>query len=157
MTSFRTCVASGWNWLRRTPGKPLLLLTFLCLCIRDQFPFSNFPMYSSFTNKTFYVYLADGTGQPVATPASTGLRTSQLKKIYQSELHEEEQPPGRAQSRLTIEEKRAAGERVLATLKGSQWVRERSKLPPVVRLYEVNISFREGRFEKQSLLVAELQ
>ncbi len=145
------------RFLRGLPCKPLLLLVLACLLVREQFPFSNFPMYSSFTNKTFYVYLADGAGQPVAAAPSTGLRTSQLKKIYQRELRKEEQSPGRPQARLTTDEKRTAGERVLATLKKSQWVRERSTLPSVTRLYEVNILFREGRFEKQSLLVAEVQ
>lgn len=143
----------GWFALRY---KPLLLLTLLCLCLGEQFPFSDFPMYSSFTNKTFYVYLADGAGQPLPASASTGLRTSQLKKIYQRELRKEEPPPGRPRPALTLEQKRSAGNRVLASLKQSQWVRKRSKLPSALRFYEVNISFRDGRFEKQPLLVGEL-
>ena len=134
----------------------MLALTVTCLLVREQFPFSDFSMYSSFTNKTFYVHLADGAGKPVAAPASTGLRTSQLKKIYQRELRKEAQRPGRPRQEMTAEEKRAAGERVLASLRDSQWAqRESSNFPSVVRLYEVNILLREGRFEKQSLLIAE--
>ena len=145
-------------FLRALHCKPLLLLTLGCLVIGDQFPFSDYPMYASFANRTFYVHLADGTGQPVPAVASTGLRTSQLKKIYQGELLKEAKRPGRPRQRMTAEEKRAAGARVLASLKTSQWVqREDSKFPAVVRLYEVNISLREGRFEKETLLIAEAQ
>jgi len=38
----------------------------LCLIARENYPFS-FPDYSSFAKNSFYIYLADGTGQPLAT------------------------------------------------------------------------------------------
>ena len=145
------------DFFRALPCKPLLLLSVVCLVIGDQFPFSEFPMYASFTHRTYYVHLADGNGQPVAAASSTGLRTSQLKKIYQRELLTEARRPGRVRQRMTAEEKGAAGARLLATLKNSQWVQQQgaTTFPAVVRLYEVNISLREGRFEKETLLIAE--
>lgn len=149
-------IRSVFEFLRGLRCKPLLLLTLLCLSIREQFPFSNFPMYSSFTNKTFYVHLADGTGQPVSTIASAAMHTSKLKKIYQNEVLKEMKRLGNPRTKLTTEQKRSAGERVLATLKDSQWVRQdRSRFPQVARLYEVTIALSGGRFEKQSLLIAE--
>ena len=157
MTSFRAYVASGCDWLRRTSCKPLLLLTAICLLVQEQFPFSHFPMYSSFTDKTFYVHLADGSGEAIATPVSTGLRSSQLKKVYEQELMKEKKRPGRSRhASPTLEEKRRAGERVLATLRSSQWVRRRrSKFPQVVQLYEVTIRLRQNRLEKESVLIAQ--
>jgi hypothetical protein len=146
------------DFLRALPCKPLLLLTLGCLVLREQFPFSNFPMYSSFTNKTSYVYLADGAGKPVAAYASTGRPTSQLKKIYQREVLKEARRPGRLRQELTAEEKGAAGARVLTTLRDSEWARRvDSAFPAVVRLYEVKILLRKGRFDKQSLLIAEVR
>jgi hypothetical protein len=137
---------------------PMLVLTAACLLVKEQYPLSDFPMYSSFTSKTFYVYLADGDGTPIATAPATGMTTPTLKKIYVSETRRERaRSPLRSQG-LTSEQKRAAGERLLTQLKNSPDLRERNvTLPVTLRLYEVNISMAHGRFDKQTELVAELR
>ena len=147
-------------WLRSISSKgfnPLILLTVACLLVKEQYPLSDFPMYSSFTSKTFYVYLADGDGQPIAAAPAIGMTTPTLKKIYVSETRRERRRSGAPSKTVTNEQKRAAGDRVLADLKNSPVIRERNLLPAVLRLYEVNISMAGGRFEKQTSLVAEVR
>lgn len=68
-------------WLRRTRCKWLLVITVLCLALRENYPFSNFPMYSSFSHRTYYVYLTDARGDPIKT-RQFGLSSSALKKIF---------------------------------------------------------------------------
>ena len=68
-------------WLRRTRCKWLLVMTVLCLALRENYPFSNFPMYSSFNNRTYYLYLTDARGNPIKT-RQFGLSSSGLKKIF---------------------------------------------------------------------------
>lgn len=141
--------------LGRAPGKVLIGVTLLCLIVQDQFPFSNFPMYSSFTPKTYYVYLADASGQPLSTLSSGGMHTSTLKKIYESESHTERKRLG-VNRKLTAAEKRPVGERVLATLRNSGWAQEQAgKTRPIAQLYEVNIALQNRNFETQTILVAE--
>jgi hypothetical protein len=68
-------------WLQRTRCKWLLVMTVLCLALRENYPFSNFPMYSSFNNRTYYLYLTDAQGKPIKT-RQFGLSSSGLKKIF---------------------------------------------------------------------------
>ncbi len=72
---------SAVQWLRTTRCKWLLLVTVLCLVLRENYPFSHFPMYSSFSNETYFLYLTDAAGQPIAT-SRLGLSSSTLKKIF---------------------------------------------------------------------------
>ena len=69
------------TWLRRTPCKWLLVMSVLCLALGENYPFSNFPMYSSFSRRTYYIYLAGARGDPIKT-RQLGLSSSALKKIF---------------------------------------------------------------------------
>ena len=134
----------------------LLVLTAACLVLREQYPFSHFPMYSSFGDNTYYVHLADGTGKPLPTLPTTGMMTATLKKMYDTELRKEVARLRRSRRRLTTEEKRPAGERVLLALNRSLWAQQQApQFSPPLRIYEVNISCSAGRFEKRSELIAE--
>jgi hypothetical protein len=78
---FASLLTSARTWLRRTRCKWLLVMTLLCLGLRENYPFSNFPMYSSFSQHTYYLYLTNAAGEPVAT-RQLGLSSSALKKIF---------------------------------------------------------------------------
>lgn len=68
-------------WLRRTRCQWLLLMTAFCLALGENYPFSNFPMYSSFSSRTYYLCLTDAEGRPIRTK-QFGLSSSGLKKIF---------------------------------------------------------------------------
>ena len=59
------------------------IVTFLCLAAQENYPFSNFPMYSSFAPKSYFLYLADAPGRPLPT-FRFGLSTADLKKVFNS-------------------------------------------------------------------------
>ena len=150
-TLLRLVRATG-TWLRRSSLKPMLLLTLGCLVIKEQYPFSNFPMYSSFGESTYYVHLADTAGKPLPTQSTLGVSTPTLKKVYQTELRKEQRRLQLKSGKLGLEEKRVVGERLLGRLKAAPAARRKGPL----RLYEVNISLRNGRIEKDAVLVAEV-
>lgn len=132
------------------------MLTVLCLVLREQYPFSHFPMYSSFGKTTYYVHLADGTGKPLGTLPTAGMMTATLKKMYDSELRKEVARLRSSRLRLTLEQKRGVGERVLAALNTSLWMQQqRPEFARPLRIYEVNVAYVSGRFEKRSDLIAE--
>ena len=80
--NFESLPGGARAWLRRTRCKWLLVMTLLCLALRENYPFSNFPMYSSFSPRTYYIFiLTDAKGQPLKT-REFGLSTSGLKKIF---------------------------------------------------------------------------
>ena len=143
--------------LRRLRCWPLLAITAACLVLQEQFPFSNFPMYSSFGRDTYYVYLADGAGEPLATIASFGITTPILKKMYDTELQREVKRLRTRRTRLRLEQKTPVGERVLQALTkphaASPGGPER---PAGLRLYEVNLSVESGRFVRRTELIAQV-
>lgn len=65
---------------------PMIALTVLLLVLRENYPFSHFPMYSSFSRHTYYVYVKDRRGDPIPVLELSGIRTSSLKKIYNTRL-----------------------------------------------------------------------
>ncbi|MEM8955800.1 MAG: hypothetical protein AAGD22_16720 [Verrucomicrobiota bacterium] len=73
----------GWM-----PLKVVAVLVVLCLLLRENFPFSHFPMYSSFSRNSYYVYVADANHEPIPIEEITSIRTSALKKAYQGKLEE---------------------------------------------------------------------
>jgi hypothetical protein len=77
----------GLRWLRAWPwfaGSIVLGLT-----IKENFPFSHWPMYSNFTRQADYVYVVDGNGQPLAT-RSFAESAPRLRKQFERERRSQE-------------------------------------------------------------------
>ena len=142
------------GWIQRSKTLPLLLLTTACLVIGEQYPFSNFPMYSSFTDRTYYVYLADGADQPVPSVPLVGMSTPTLKKVYDGEVRRALRRLKVRRQNLTAEQKQAIGAPILSRLRSSAPAGD-ERLPEVLRLYQVDIELHDGRFEKRRTLIAE--
>ena len=79
--NFKSLPGAALAWFRETRCKWLLVMTLLGLALRENYPFSNFPMYSSFASRTYYIYLADANGAAVRT-REFGLSSSTIKKIF---------------------------------------------------------------------------
>lgn len=140
------------------PFAPLLLLTAACLLIREQYPFSNFPMYSSFGRSTYYVYLTNGADEPLRSQELVGMTTPTLKKVYDGEMRREAKLLRTPRRKLTPEQKRAVGERILARLKTTvPAVEAGAAFPETLRLHHVEIELIGGRIEKKPSLIAEVR
>mgnify|MGYP001793139173 CR=1 FL=1 len=79
--NFKSLPGTALAWLRGTRCKWLLVITLLCLVLQENYPFSNFPMFSSFSSKTYFLYLDDARGTALQTP-QFGLSNSAMKKIF---------------------------------------------------------------------------
>lgn len=64
---------------------PFFLTVAFCYATSEFYPFSKFPMYSKFEEKTYYVYLIDGDGKAVPT-LDFKIFASELKKQYGDRL-----------------------------------------------------------------------
>jgi hypothetical protein len=101
--------------LRQTRFGCLLVMTLLCLVLRENYPFSHFPMYSSFSRSTYFLYLADEKGAPLSTKRF-GLTSSTLKKIFDGERRKAlREIPGSYSDRVPAAEE-AAGRALLRYL-----------------------------------------
>jgi hypothetical protein len=78
---FKSLRSSVLAWLRHTRCRWLLAMTLLSLGLRENYPFSHFPMFSSFSNHTYFIHLADADGTALRT-RQFGLSNSGMKKIF---------------------------------------------------------------------------
>ena len=115
--NFKSGLSSALAWVRQTRCKCLLVMTLLCLGLRENYPFSNFPMYSSFSSRTYYLYLTDAEGQPLRT-REFGLSSSGLKKIFDGYRRIELKRFAQAGSERVPLAEQAAGQSLLRYLDG---------------------------------------
>lgn len=158
------------NWLRHQPLKfmwGMVLLTAFVIpwAQRGQakpgefYPFSNFPMYSTFSDSTYYVYVTDLKDEPVAVTLLTGKVLSNLKKQYDTELKAEKRTVGAGevkQGDLPIEARRRAGEVVL------RWLMPFAEEVPLkalggLRLKQVTVRYGAEGIVKETLDVGEVR
>ncbi len=103
---------------RRIPFPALMLLVLALYLIREQFPFSNFPMYSRISEEADVVFVTDQDDQPLPMKALFKTSSATSKKMYKKELAEITNPLGRDSELATAEERRQAGAEVLDLLNG---------------------------------------
>ena len=145
---------------RGFPIKVCVALVIANMAIRDNYPFSHFPMYASFSDHTFYVYVADGEGNPIPLQDITGTRTSKLKKPYDKDLNAVRRKLDKRKRELTVEERREAGERALAQIYRNTNDTAKAALEALapLRLYHVDIYMVDGEVdERKAELVAQIE
>ncbi len=124
------------------------------------YPLSSFPMYSTFSDSPFLVYLTDFSGEKIAIETSLGTHASELKKTYEVRLKARKKEAGQ-DGRLTnvpLSLKMLAGRETLELLKAKPLVRQFLSGRPnqVIQLHEVVLTAGENGIEQQETLVAEL-
>jgi len=103
-------------------------------------------MYDKFPDHTFFVYMADGEGEPLPFQEFTGFGTSKLKKQYDKEIGEVRKALKKRKLELTPEERRESGDKILRRMyensseDGKAKFREHSP----VRMYHVWIKMIDG-------------
>ena len=134
--------APAWRWLAVLP---LLLYLVLTQVIRDNYPFSHYPMYSKPTSRPLkFQFLADGAGNPLPVGWHTGVTPSQVGKLH-----------GNRKESLPSEQ--AAAEDVLAFLRTQNAKRKGRELPARIQLIETSIGFDHNRFVETNRVLGENQ
>ena len=136
--------------LRKSRFGVLLTFTVLCLVIGEQYPFSSFPMYSSFSHDTYYIYLADRFDPPIAAQLKLGVSTARMKKIYDSQLRKDARLLKKPIREMSASDRTNAADYLLSYLRK---VPRAKTLLPGLRIYDVGLFLKEGRIEKESRLV----
>lgn len=131
-----------WLWL---PFRHMTALVVALFVIKEQFPFSNFPMYSNFDNEADVVYIADQNGKPVSMDEVFRSGSSTAKKAYKKELGKLTSKDKRDTRDARAPERAAAGRIVL-----DDWYANmrRNRLPAgttAVRLYRRTFELKDGK------------
>jgi hypothetical protein len=141
-------------------GLALPLLTLRTAKPGECYPFSNFPMYSSFDPETYYVYVTDLKDQPVRVTQLFGPPLSSVRKMYDTQLiHlKKETKAKEPRARLPLVYKQEAAGEVLALLIKNSPPAQRPAISVLsgLRLHQVDIRLKEGRIVKQTEAVGEM-
>jgi len=152
---------SFWH---RIPLKAALAVIIVCFSVRENFPFSHFPMYSSFSDYSYYVYIADSKGNPIPIETLTSHKTSSLKKIYYEEIKKTRKRLEAAGTDIegfrfmTTEQRIPAGEHLLKWIYGNT---KESAMPELnalrpLQVYHVDLFLKDGEISSIPAKVAEL-
>jgi hypothetical protein len=134
-------------WLTRKTEKP-----------GEWYPFSNFPMYSTFEPATYYVYVTDLKDKPVALSDVFSTSTSNVKKAYDRKLKNSKKSSGDKgkRSELPLDQRRVAAKEVLEWLTTSASKKDLVQALGGIRLHQVDIVFRDGVVSKSTTAVGEI-
>lgn len=170
----------GWWGMRfRFPFRTLLVMSALSYVLVDYpplrlkfagskaevkraefYPLSSFPMYSTFSDSPFHVYVTDAAGDPVALETTFQTHASELKKTYEMKLKAKKKL-AELDGRLTDvpqELKEQAGRETLELLKArpvvAAWLATRTD--PLLRLHEVVLTAGDDDVHRAGTVVGEL-
>lgn len=132
------------------------MLVIALLLIGEQFPFSYFPMYSSFDPEADYYYVADTAGEPYACVEIFGTSTANVKKMYRARLRELVGKRSARENDATDAERREVGIEMLDYLR-ALGARSGRNVPtdPVVLKRVLLQRDDEGAITRQELNIAE--
>lgn len=95
---------------RCLPFRHMTLLVLALFVIKEQFPFSNFPMYSNFDSEADVIYIANRDGEPLAMDEVFRSGSGTAKKACKKELGKLTQAAGgRDSNSATASERAQAG------------------------------------------------
>jgi len=129
----------------RLPFKHMTVLVVALFVIKEQFPFSNFPMYSNFDSEADVVYIADQNGSALAMDEVFRSGSSTAKKAYKKELGKITNAQKRDSKQATPAERAQAGAIVLGDWHANM---KRERLPKgttAVRLYRRTFELKDGK------------
>ncbi|MGK0185998.1 MAG: hypothetical protein ACI9R3_001781 [Verrucomicrobiales bacterium] len=104
---------------KRICGAPLALMATMVIVlyvIGDEYPFSNYPMYSNFDEEALIFFISDENDIPLNMRDVFDKSSSDAKKIYKTHLNRLSKTQGIKMKDASVELQRAAGRAVLDQL-----------------------------------------
>jgi hypothetical protein len=138
--------------LLRIPFREVWLSVALLLIVGENYPFSNFPMYSSLEEESVYFVVENGRGEMLPYVTNFRSRSTYVPKALKAERRKLEQSGMSAEAALT-----QAGKNVLLYLVARAEPQKRGEfLRNGLRLIEVRISVEDSRLKEDETVVAEI-
>lgn len=148
-------LAAARFWLLRTPLTTLALYCLISVYLGENFPFSNFPMYSNPSAERMYHTISgeDGIGLPVQ--ALTGVTSPKIGKIYRTKAEKYGKKHGVKASKLTTEQVAAVGRELLRDLRTkAEYLGRADQLPAKLQLNRIRITYKDGRIVETPDVIA---
>jgi hypothetical protein len=181
--------ASFWRkcliFLKISPISALLIYTVVSLAAKENYPLSNYPMYSNPSPERPYYTVTDGSGKPLPIQEKTGITCPKIGKIYRTkaaaeaekitkkmrEEYEKElntrpwisrtwtrlfhSKPSQDPNKLTPEHVQVVGMEIFAQLR-HEAEKLKQPMPDRLQLAKTYISYENGKvIETQNVIAAE--
>lgn len=144
-----------WTWLLRTPLTVLAIYCAISIYLGENFPFSNFPMYSNPAAERMYYTISseDGIGLPVQT--LTDVTSPKIGKIYRTKAAKYAKKIGVKPSKFTPEHIATVGREILGDLRErATHLGRQDQLPGKLQLNRTWISYNDGRIVETTTVLA---
>ncbi len=137
---------------------PRVLLIFGCmavfctvsLAVKENYPFSHFPMYGDPNPERYYFWLATAEGEPLAVRNLTGKSSAQLGKMLRTYADRRLKEAGvKRRDDLPPEQKQAVGEELVAFLRQEAAVLKKT-MPERVAIMRTDIRYEDGHTTETS-------
>jgi hypothetical protein len=123
----------------------------------EWYPFSNFPMYSKFSESAYLVYITDLEDRPVAIYPTFGTWPTAIKKAYDARLKDLARELKRDSKDLTPEECRPAANAVLEQLCKESKYPDEVKKHNGYRMVVEDIWVEDGKIQQKPRMVGEIR
>lgn len=139
--------------LGRVPFREVWIAVAVLLAVGEQFPFSNFPMYSSMDDEAFYFEVTNAQGEVLPYATVFRFRASHASKAFRSERKKLQKSEG-----LSEEEagKKAGLNMLNFMLARAEPVQRKTALAQGLKFVEVRVKIRKDDLETARVTHAEI-
>lgn len=147
MSSLTALLRNGWFFL---------VMSALCLIIKEQFPFSNFPMYSALPDSTNCLQMVDADDHIIPIWPVFGGSISVLKKQLNHELTMlREKGAFKKKDDMPEELLNSVGKKVLTWSLTHYPCKEPARKGQLVKLQEITFRIKDGKVVRNTRTLAE--
>lgn len=154
----------AWTFIKVSPLTSMAIFTILSLLIKENFPFSNYPMYSNPSPERNYSMVTGMDNKPLPIAELTGITCPKVGKIFRT-IAAEHKSKAKKEARseddvdndsdqLTREQTQAIGMEIFKQLR-REATKLKKTLPPQLRLTRIYISYKDGKIVDRPLVLAE--
>ena len=142
----------GW---KHTSLTTLLAYVLLSVLLKENYPFSHFPMYASPSPERHYIRVTDAKGGLLPIATLTGITSPKVGKIYRKKTEDVARRKGIRAFDLPLADRQAIGLEIFAYLR-TQAARIHQTLPDKMQLAMVMLSFENGQVsDRPEIIVTE--
>ena len=146
-----------WMFIKISPLTTLAIYTLLSLQLEENYPFSNYPMYSNPSPERPYYMITDGEGKALPIQTLTGVTCPKIGKIYRTKSEKLAKELDVRAVDLKPEHMQAISMEMFAYLREEAKQKGQAEaMPPKLRLMKTYLSYENGKVvETPNLIGAE--
>jgi hypothetical protein len=145
-----------WKFIKISPLTALAVYTLVSLQLEENYPISNYPMYSNPSPERPYYMITDGEGKLLPIQTLTGVTCPKIGKIFRKECDELAKQLDVKAVELKPEHHQAISMKMFAYLRNeSQQKDQTAALPAKLRLVKNYITYENGQVIETPTLIGQ--